>query len=54
MIFGLVVATSLPLISDPGQPRVRALAESMARRAIEALPTTASSGGRPPPDRSET
>ena len=37
MIFGLVVATSLPLISDPGQPRVRALAESMARRAIDAL-----------------
>ncbi len=37
MIFGLVVATSLPLISDPNQPRVRALAESMARRAIEAL-----------------
>lgn len=37
MIFGLVVATSLPLISDPSQPRVRALAGSMARRAIEAL-----------------
>jgi hypothetical protein len=37
MIFGLVVATSLPLISDPAQPRVRALAQSMARRAIEAL-----------------
>ena len=37
MIFGLVVATSLPLISDPSQPRVRALAESMARRAIDAL-----------------
>lgn len=37
MIFGLVVACSLPLISDPGQPHVRALAESMARRAIEAL-----------------
>ena len=37
MIFGLVVAASLPLISDPGQPRVRALAESMARRAIEGL-----------------
>jgi Phosphotransferase enzyme family len=37
MIFGLVVATSLPLVSDPGQPRVRSLAESMARRAIAAL-----------------
>ena len=37
MIFGLVVAVSLPLVSDPGQPRVRALAESMARRAIEGL-----------------
>ena len=37
MIFGLVVAVSLPLVSDPSQPRVRALAESMARRAIEGL-----------------
>jgi hypothetical protein len=37
MIFGLIVATSLPLIADPAQPRARALAETMARRAIEAL-----------------
>lgn len=37
MLFGLIVATSLPIISDPGQPRVRAPAETMARRAIEAL-----------------
>jgi hypothetical protein len=37
MIFGLVVAVSLPLISDPRRARVRALADAMARRAIEAL-----------------
>ena len=37
MVFGLIVAASLPLVSDPSQPRVRALAESMARRAIEGL-----------------
>ena len=37
MLFGLIVATSLPIISDPGQPRRTALAETMARRAIEAL-----------------
>jgi hypothetical protein len=37
MIFGLVVAVSLPLVADPSQPRVRALARSMSRRAIEGL-----------------
>ena len=37
MIFGLIVAASLPLVADPAQPRVRALAGSMARRAIEGL-----------------
>ena len=37
MIYGLTIACALPLISDPGEPRVRALAASMARRSIEAL-----------------
>ena len=31
MLFGLIVATSLPIISNPGQPHRTALAETMAR-----------------------
>jgi hypothetical protein len=37
LVFGLVVATSLPLIGDGSEPRLRTLAASMARRSIEAL-----------------
>lgn len=37
MLYGLVIACALPLISDPSEPRVRALAASMARRAIAAM-----------------
>lgn len=35
--YGLAVACALPLISDTSQPRVRQLANAMARRSIEAL-----------------
>ncbi len=35
--YGLVVACALPLIGDPREPRVKALATSVARRSIEAL-----------------
>ena len=37
MTFGLVVACSLPLVSDPNEPRVRRLATAMATRAIEGI-----------------
>lgn len=37
MTFGLVVACSLPLVSDPKEPRVRRLATAMATRAIEGI-----------------
>lgn len=37
LLFGLAVASALPLISNTAEPRVRALAVSMSRRAIEAL-----------------
>lgn len=37
MHYGLAVACALPVISDPAEPRVRALAETTARRSIEAL-----------------
>lgn len=37
MLFGLAVACSLPVISDPTEPRVRSLATAMATRAIEGL-----------------
>lgn len=37
MHYGLAVACALPVISDPGEPRVRDLASTVARRSIEAL-----------------
>lgn len=37
MHYGLAIACALPVISDPGQPRVAALATTVARRSIEAL-----------------
>lgn len=37
MLFGLVVACSLPLVADTSQPRVRSLAVAMAQRALEGL-----------------
>ncbi|MGI9625053.1 MAG: phosphotransferase [Acidimicrobiales bacterium] len=37
MLFGLAVACALPLINDTSEPRVNALAHTIARRAIEAL-----------------
>ena len=37
MHYGLVIACALPVISDPGEPRVRRLAAAVARRSIEAL-----------------
>lgn len=37
LVFGLVVATSLPLIGDRAEPRLQRLAASMARRSIDAL-----------------
>ena len=37
MHYGLAIACALPLISDPDEPRVRRLAEVVARRSIEAL-----------------
>jgi hypothetical protein len=37
MTFGLVVACSLPLVSNPNEPRVRRLATAMATRAIEGI-----------------
>lgn len=37
MAFGLVVACSLPLVSDPNEPRVQRLATAMATRAIEGI-----------------
>ena len=35
--YGMVIACALPLIGDPEEPRVKALAASVARRSIEAL-----------------
>lgn len=37
LIYGLAVATSLPLIGDTAQPRVRRLAETMTLRALDAM-----------------
>ncbi len=37
MHYGLAIACALPLISDPEEPRVKALASVVARRSIEAL-----------------
>jgi hypothetical protein len=37
MIYALTIACALPLISDPNEPRVRALASAFARRTIEAM-----------------
>lgn len=37
LIFGLVVAVSLPLVGNPSEPRTRELAATMARRSIDAM-----------------
>jgi aminoglycoside phosphotransferase (APT) family kinase protein len=37
MIYGLAIACALPLISDPDEPRSRALAKQVTRRSIEAM-----------------
>lgn len=37
MHYGLAIACALPVISDPGEPRVAELARTVARRSIEAL-----------------
>lgn len=37
LVFGLVVAASLPIVADVDGPRTRALARSMATRAVAAL-----------------
>lgn len=37
MLYGLVIACALPVISDSGEPRVRALTSTVARRSLDAL-----------------
>ena len=37
ILFGLAVACALPLISDPGEPRVKRLASTVTRRTLAAL-----------------
>jgi len=37
LLYGLVIACAMPLISDPSEPRVATLATTMARRSLEAL-----------------
>lgn len=37
MHYGLVIACALPLIGDPEEPRVKALASTVARRSLDAL-----------------
>lgn len=37
MVYGLAIGCALPLISDPNEPRVRALAAAVTRRSIEAI-----------------
>jgi len=37
MLYGLVVACSLPLISDENEKRVKELASVMTRRSFEAM-----------------
>ena len=36
-VYSLIIACALPLIGDPSEPRVRALASAFARRTIEAM-----------------
>jgi hypothetical protein len=37
MLYGLVIACSLPLISDENEKRVKELASVMTRRSFEAM-----------------
>ena len=35
MLYGLAIACAIPVVGDPREPRARALAATMARRALE-------------------
>lgn len=37
MLYGLVIACAIPIISDPALPRVRTLASTIARRSLDAI-----------------